>query len=152
MGKYVITYRDYGTPGELSTVTFPGADLTDTNIVAETTAADVLRAAMEALIVGGIEQRTMVAWVNDTKIAPTVPFAQRETKWLVKYHQTGSGDKHTLEIPTADLNYLDPNANDKILMTDTDVLAFIAAFEAYVKIDGSLAVEVDEILFVSRKS
>jgi len=152
MGKFVITYRDYGTPGELSTVTLPSTDINAANYDAQAAAADAVRTAMEAIMLGGVQSRSLVAWQNDTAVAPTDPFAQRETKWLVRYHETASGAKHTLEIPCADLGYLDPNANDKILMTDPDVGDFIAAFEAYVKIGGSLAVEVDEILFVGRKS
>lgn len=152
MGKYICTYRDYGTPGETSTVSFPSADINETNYVAQAAAADALRTAMEAIMIGGIDQRQLVAWVEDTAVAPTDPFAQREIKWIVKYHETASGAKHDLEIPCADLAYLDPNANDKILMTDADVVAFISAFEGFVKREGTLDVEVDEILFVGRKS
>lgn len=152
MGKFLITYRDYGTPGELSTVTVPIVDLTDANLVAQTTAVDALKQAIDAITLGGTASRSLVAWTNDTKTNPDNAYAQRENKWLVKFHEDiANGETHYMEIPCADLAKLDPNANDKALMTDTQVAAFVTAFEAVVSIDGHDCV-VDEILFVTRRS
>jgi hypothetical protein len=149
-GKFICTYRDYGKPGETSSVTFNTVDITAGNIVAQTTAADALRLAMEAIMTeGSIEKRQLVAWVNDTKVLPVSPLSQREIKWVVKYHDASSLNKFRLEIPQADLSKLDPNATDKILMTDPDVLAFIAAFETLHRSPEGNAAVVDEILFVS---
>lgn len=152
MGKGLISYRDYGTPGEVSAVTVPMVDITSANIVAQTAALDSFRTAMEAITLGGLESRSLVAWTNDTKTAPSSAFAQREVKWLVKYHEDiSNGPTHYMEIPCADLAKLDPNSNDKALMTDADVAAFVVAFEAVVVVGGNACV-VDEILFVSRRS
>lgn len=152
MSKYIVSYRDYGTPGEVSAVTFNGADLTAANIVAQTADADALRLAMQELILGGVDKRQLVAWVNETKTAPASAYAQRENKWLVRYHDNVTTAKQTLEIPTADLTKLDPTSNDKILRTDADVIAFIAAFEAFVLSADGNPVTVDDILYVGRNS
>lgn len=152
MGKALMTYRDYGTPGELSTVTIPIVDLTDANIVAQTAAVDALRTAMEAIMtVDGPDQRSLVAWVNDTSVPTTNAFAQREIKWLVRYVDDTTGDPHYMEIPCADLSLLDETLNDRIDMQDPLTLAFISAFEAVVNVDGH-SVTVENITYVSRKS
>ena len=149
MGKGLLSYRDFGTPGEVSTVTVPMEDITAANIVTQEGLLTTFQIEMEKLILGGQEQRAIVVSVDDTKTAPSGGAAQRENKWLVRYHD--SAGKYTMEIPTADLSKLDPNANDKILMTNADVVSFIAAFEAVVT-QGNGAVTVDEIIFVTRKS
>lgn len=152
-GKYLVTYHDYGKPGETSTVSFNSVDITAGNIVAQSAAADALRLAMEALMTeGSVEKRQLVAWVNDTKVLPTNPLTQREIKWLVKYHDASSLKDYRLEIPQADLTKLDPNATDKILMTDADVVAFIAAFEAFHRSPEGNASVVDEIIYLSVRS
>lgn len=152
MGKFLVTYRDYGTPGELSTVTVPIIDLTDTNLVVQTAACATLKQAMDAITLGGTASRSLVAWTNDTKTDAESAYAQRENKWLVRYHEDiANGQTHYLEIPCADLTKLDPNANDKALMTDVAIEAFVDAFVGVVMVNGN-AVEVDEILFVTRRS
>lgn len=151
MGKFLITYKDWGTPQETSTVTIPITDLTDTNIVAQTTLVDTLRTEIAKICIGGLKNRQLVAWENDTQTEPSSALAQREVKWVVKYHEVGTLEPHRMELPCANLLKLDPNASDKILMTDADVLTFIAAFEAVVEVNGN-ACEVDEILFLTVRS
>jgi len=152
MGKFVATYRDFGQPGEVSTVTVPTTDITAANIVAQTAALDTLRQSMEKLMLGGLVSRSLVAWTNDTKTEASSPYAQRENKWLIRFHEDiSNGPTHYLEIPTANLNYLDPTANDTINRTDSDVIDFIADFEAVVEVNGN-AVVVDSIAFVARRT
>jgi len=152
-GKYVVSYRDYGKPGEVSTVTFNTVDINAGNLAAQTADADTLRLAMEAIMTeGSVEQRQLVAFVNETKVLPVSPLSQREIKWAVKYHDNSSLQGYRLEIPQADLSKLDAFANDKIDRTDADVIAFIAAFENFHRSPEGNAVTVDDILFVSVRS
>lgn len=153
MGKYLVTYRDFGTPGETSTMTVPIVDVNGANYAAQTAAIDAFMTALGPLVIGGIDTRQLVAYVNDTKTTPASPYAQREQKWLVRYHEDvgGGGPTHYMEIPCAKLDKLDPNGNDKINRADADVIAFISAFEGLVTVDGH-SVVVDDIVYVSRKS
>lgn len=152
MGKYLLSYRDWGNPGEVSTVTIPCVDLHAGNIVEVTTKLEALRAALEAITLGGNESKALVAWVNDAKSAPAGPRAQREIKWLVKYHEvTGGNPTHYLEIPCADLDLLDPDRTDAVDMSHESVVAFVEAFEAAVTVNEH-AVVVDDIIYASRKS
>jgi hypothetical protein len=154
MSKLVLTYRDYGTPGERSTAIFEGQDMTALNYDAEVTAQNTLRDAVNAITLGELAKVTRVAQESPQPGAmPASPFAQRESKWLVRYSDTVTGKKATLEIPCADLAKLDPNSQDRALMTDTDIAAFVTAFEAYVlSPSGTLGnAQVDEIIFVGRK-
>lgn len=152
-GKFIVTYRDYGVPGETSTVTFNTPEITAANIVAQTAAADALRLAMQAIMTeGSVEKRQLIAWVNDTKVAAANPFSQREIKWVVKYHDASTLNKWRMEIPQADLSKLDPNSTDKALMSDADIIAFVSAFEGFhISPEGNASV-VDEILYISVKS
>lgn len=154
MGKYIMTYRDYGPVGERSTSIFKGPDLTAANFDAEKALQETLRDAVEAISLGTLVKAvTVVKEVPYPDTNPASPFAQRENKWLVRYTDTVTGDKASLEIPCADLALLDPNAGDKADMSDADVAAFVAAFEAYVLSPGSGTrgnTEVVEIVFVGR--
>lgn len=151
-GKYIITYKDFGTPGELSTVTFNTPDANAGNIAALITDGDVLRVAMQKIMIGGVQKRQLVAFVNETKVEPTNPFAQRETKWLVRYRDASSKNAYSLEIPCADLGKLDPDNSGKALMTDADVIEFKDAFEAYHRSPEGNAAELIEIVHVGRNS
>lgn len=151
-GKFLLSYKDYGVPGEIGSVAYNTVEITDVNIVAQTAALDTLRLAMEAISLGGVQKRQLVAWVNETKVEPTDPFAQREIKWLVRYKDTSSDKEYSLEIPCADLQFLDPENSDKALMSGTEVAAYKAAFEAVVRSPEGNATEVIELLFVGRRS
>lgn len=154
MDCHIITYKDYGTPGEKSTVTIPLPTITDINRDTVMGQIGSLRDAIEAITLGERQGYYLVVSANETVVprTPFSPFAQRETKWLVKFHEdTATQDVHYLELPCADLEKLDPASTDKALLTDTDIAAFVTAFENVVTI-GANAVVVDEILFVARKS
>lgn len=154
VSKLQVTLHDYGTPSEKSTSEFRGVTLTAGNFDAQNTLMSNLVSALNGLTLGNIIKTQRVSNVvesPETQVGMS-PFSQRETKWLVRYHDTTSGNKFTLEIPTADLALLDPDNSDKILMTGAEAQAFKTAFEAYhISPDGAAAV-LDEILFVGRRT
>jgi len=151
MGKLVLTYRDYGTTGERSTAIFEGVDFTALNFDAQVTAQNALRDAVNAITLGELTKVTRIAVESPQPGAnPASPFAQRELKWLVRYRDDVTGKRATLEIPCADLAKLDPNNQDIADVTDTDIAAFIAAFEAYVLGPSGNNAVVDQIVFVGR--
>lgn len=151
MGKLVLTYRDYGPTGERSTAIFEGVDLTAGNFDAQVTEQNALRNAVNAITLGELTKVTRVAVESPQPGAnPASPFAQRELKWLVRYHDDVTGKRATLEIPCADLAKLDPNNEDIADTSDADIAAFITAFEAYVLGPSGNNAVVDQIVFVGR--
>lgn len=155
MGKMTLTFRDYGEPGEKSTCQFPGPDMTSGNFDAELTLQNTLRDATQAIVLGTLSKRVSVAVESpqpDTQ--PASPFAQRETKWLVRYRNTLTGEKASLELPCADLQFLDGSTVDKADLTGPEMAAFVAAFEAYVLTPGTgvrdTNMEIYEIVHVGR--
>lgn len=151
MGKLVLTYRDYGTTGERSTAIFDGVDFTALNFDAQVTAQNALRDAVNAITLGELTKVTRIAVESPQPGAnPASKFAQRELKWLVRYRDDVTGKRATLEIPCADLAKLDPNNQDIADVTDTDIAAFIAAFQAYVLGPSGNNAVVDQIVFVGR--
>jgi hypothetical protein len=155
MAKLILTYRDYGVPGETSTAQFVGPDLTAVNFDAEVALQNALRDAVDGITLGTRINVQRIAQVSPApNVQPASAFAQRESKWLVRYIDTVTGDKATHEIPTADLDLLDPTNGDKADMADPAVAAFVTAFENYALSPGSGTrgdTEVTEILFVGRR-
>jgi len=149
-GKTVYTLRDYGVDFEQSSVSIPVAVMVAANIVAQDTLKDDLRTQIGLITLGGFTRDVRQNYeVLTPSVGLIVPQAQRENKWLVRYHDFVTGRKARVEIPTADLNLLDPNG-DKADMTDVNIVAFVAAFEAVaLGPDGNVAV-VDDIIFVAR--
>jgi hypothetical protein len=146
------TYRDYGNPGEKSSFRLAVVALTAANLVAQQTAITGLWTAIEAIVLGNIAKRQVI--VSDTSpddTEVTDPLAQRENKWLVRYHDT-SNRKFTAEIPTADLSQL--TLGTEFLDISTGVgSTFRNEFEAVVVSPAdSSAVVVDSVQFVGRRS
>ena len=146
------TYSDYGTPGEKSSFSFTIADLSAGNFAASTGALATLWSAIDALLLGNIAARRVVAAASEPDVSPvTNPEAQRENKWLVRYHDT-SARKFTLELPTANLSLLD-TGTEFLDMAGTEAAGFKTAFEAIAKSPADQsAVTVDSIQFVGRRS
>jgi len=152
------TLQDYGTPGsgtgaEKSTWAFWIATLTSGNFVAQTGLVSALFTAALDITLGSQSGTNTLAVSTVTAIENTNPLAQRENKWLVRYHDTG-GTKFTLEIPTADLSLLSLGTEFLDLTDGGPIAAFVSAFEAVVKSpdDPALTVTVDSIQFVGRRN
>jgi len=151
-----MTLQDYGTPGsgsgaEKSNVGWWLPTITAGNIVAVLGAQVTLRSAILDLVLGGQAASIVVAQEVTGAVNITDPEAQRENKWLVRYHDT-SGKKWSLEIPTAKLSLLD-TGTEFLDMAGTEAAAFKTAFEAGAVSPGDAsAVTVDSIQFVGRRS
>lgn len=151
------TLQDYGTPGsgsggEKSTWQIWMATLTAGNIAAQLTAEAALRTAVAGITLGSQAAHSVMATSSQSAIENTNPLAQRENKWLVRYHDT-HGTKFSVEIPTADLSLLSLGTE----FLDLDVTAvddFVTAFEALVVSpdDDAATVTVDSIQFVGRRN
>lgn len=144
-----LTYHDYDA--EPSTVSFPyGVTLTAVNFDAQVALQTALADAI-AGITRGTKVRTVYGNVVPTLAVSSDPLAQRENKWLVRYHDVTTGQNYTYELPCADLTFLDPAARGQAEIGDAaEVDAFVTAFEAYVLSPDQNAVAVDQIVFVGR--
>jgi len=147
MGRFSITYLDYD--GEPTNLSLPVPTLTAGNIAAQTTLADDLRAAIGGITLGNLGHYEQVNDYDVSKVASDNPLAARELKWKVEFH-TVNGDTYTCTIGCPDQTKLDPNNRKYALLTETDVAAFKAAFEAYVRVDGVSTVTVDRLTLVGR--
>lgn len=146
MANLNIPVREYGTKPESASMAFPVADaITDLNITA-------LFDAAEGVIIGSTGQSTLVTSVAKDDggfAAPVNPFAQREIKWLCRYHDaTDSTVTRRLELPCANANLLSADG-EYMDLTGTEGLAFKTAFDAHVKI-GANAVVLDSVQLVGR--
>jgi hypothetical protein len=151
------TLQDYGTPGsgsgaEKSSWSFWISTLTAGNIVAQEGLVSALFTATLDICLGSQASSRVLASDTVAAVNNTNPLAQRENKWLVRYHDTAS-TKFTLEIPTADLSLL-TLGTEFLDLTATAPAAFKTAFEAVVKSpdDPTLTVTVDSVQFVGRRN
>lgn len=153
MGKLIVTFRDYGEPPERSAVQVAGPDMTAGNFAAEATLIDSLVAAIEGMSLGTKTKTSRVAVEAPyPETQPASPYAQRETKWLVRFRDTVTGEKGSLEIPCADLTLLDSTSQGKADMANASVAAFVSAYEAYALSPAGVRgqVEIYEIVHVGR--
>lgn len=142
-------FIDYSN--EVSHVRLPVTTLTGANFATVTGQVSTLYTAIAALTLGNQKDTSLQANQNiGAPTPPTSPDAQREKKWLVRYHDA-SNRRFSVEIPCADLSKLATNS-DQINPTDSAWLAFITAFEAVVvSPDDGSAVTVDGAQFVGRR-
>lgn len=150
--------QDYGTPGsgsgaEKSSWAFWIATLTAGNFVAQTGLVSALLTAALDITLGSQSASRVLAVSDVSAVVNTNPLAQRENKWLVRYHDT-AGTKFSLEIPTADLSLLTLGTEFLDLTLAGPIADFVTAFEAVVKSpdDPTLTVTVDSIQFVGRRN
>lgn len=167
MGYYSITIRDRS--GELSNVGFKLGPVTAVTLPGHLTATGTLRDAIDDITLGVIAKDEMKVYSNQLDAStPASPWANRETKFLVRYKDVtaffdpgtnsipneGFGRTHNVEIPCPDLaltNLLLPNS-DFVNLAQTEIAAFITAFEAEVLSPSNGAVEVQSIELVGRRN
>jgi len=128
-------------------------DISAANIVATLAAWTTFRTAINAIILGVEKQESVVAYrttSSNTRAASTA--AQRENKWLCRYHDAVNSLPFSFSIPTADLSLL-PDGSEYLDLADGGVgEAFKDAFEVVVKspYDPTHAVILDSVQFVGR--
>lgn len=143
-----VSFRDYD--GELSNVQVWATDLSAANFDAQATARASFITGLRAISLGEYAQsKAVAATVVASAAKASSPTAQRETKWLVRYHDA-NGYKFQMEIPCADPSKLGTNSE---FMSDANKASFATPFEAFVKspYDGS-AVTLDSLQLVGRRT
>lgn len=147
---YTRSMQDYDKETTIFRVN--SAQLTAVNIDAEIAKNVALGVAIVGITRGALQK---IAYGNEI-LSPSVcddPLAQRENKWLIRYHDDSTGEKLRVELGTADLTMLNPANRGFAHMGDgAEVDAFVDAFEAYVLSTDGNATVVDSIEFVGRNS
>lgn len=146
-------FEDYSE--ERSSVRLSVVQLTAANIAATEGQLTALETAMLGITLGELRQESVIWRRDEVSVAPVVSaLAQREIKWLVRYHDTVTGKKYRAEIPTADLNGRLVDNTDLADNNNAQVAAFITAFQAVVRDPdtGLNTVLIDSIQFVGRNT
>jgi len=123
--------------------------------------------AIDAITVGRLKFDQLIAYkTNRSAIPPTDPQAQRERKWKVFYTDVtqffddpvnaipnaGYGKIFSFEVPTAHFGLTDvfPLNSDEADLAQTQIAAFVTAFEAMARSPYGGAVDVLKIVGVGR--
>jgi len=151
MGALGLKVYDYN--GEASNVRVKSADLTAANIVATIAAGDALVTAIEGITLGlsSVKHYEAKRSPLSGSVRASSAASQREVKWLVRFHDSVTFERGTVELPCADTAKLDANNRGYAEIGDAgDVDAFVTAFEAFALGPGGNAVVVDDIMLVGR--
>jgi len=147
------TVNSKGSP-ETTNAEIAVTPLSAANVVAVTTAIAAFKVAVKAILIGNQvgEQTTFVRPTMEQVPADT-NLAQRENKYLFRYHGATTFGKETVSYGTADLSLL-PDGSEFLDLTADPGLALKTAFEAVVKMkyDASEAAILDSVQFVGRNS
>jgi len=148
MARTNVTFVDHD--GEASTVGVNVPNLTAGNFAAQETLRNAFVAAVEGVSIAS-RQKTQAVAVEE-KIAVSFaanPFAQRETKWLVRAVETTSGNAVTFEIPGADLDLLESNGK-RLDPGSAEYAALKSAVEDYVRSNDGDTITVQSVVHVGR--
>ena len=146
-----FTMLDYSN--EKSRVEVYNGAITAASIAGFLTNFGALRTAIEGITRGVVQQE---AWVGDRTVIsntpPTDENAQRELKWLVVYSGATSHKLFQVAIPTADPTGRLVPGTDLADLTDTEMAAFVTAFETLARTPDSdtETVNVEQIRLVGR--
>lgn len=141
---YTLSLKDFSKENSSSSV-HVGA-VTAVSLPGLLTDIAAYRAAVDAIVVGTIRSDKLTAF--NTQISQAIPAsaqAQRERKFLVTYTDSlqffddpvnaipnaGYGQIFNFEIPTADFSLaaLFPTNTDEVSLTQTQIAAFVTAFQ-----------------------
>jgi len=148
------TVKQNGEP-ETTTMVVPCTTLTPANVAAQVTLGGNLRVALAAVVLGNFlkNETTYARTITGNGPAATTA-AQRENKWLFRYHDAVTYQKFQVSIGTADLAQL-PNNSEFLDLDDAgDGEALKTAFEAFVvsPADPTHATILDTVQFVGRNT
>lgn len=146
-----FTFQDFSE--EKSSFGFHFGPITVGTIAAFLTQFGALRTATSNIVLGTM---TSDQWTGDlthyVNAAPTDVNAQRERKFLIQYEGTTTHSNYTGTIPTADFTGRLIIGTDDVDLTETDVAAWVTAFEALCKTPEGEAVNVIGIRAVGRNN
>lgn len=150
---YDNTVKGDGTP-ESTSFSIPISTLTPANVAATVTLTGNLQTALAAITLGQFAKADI--GYSSTLLgasAATDPLAQRENKWLFRYHDSTNFQKFQVSCGTADLTFLMANSEYVDLATGAGA-ALKTAFEAVAVSpnDASHSVILDSVQFVGRNS
>lgn len=147
------TLKNNGNP-ETTTSRVAITTLTAGNVAAQVTLQTDYDTALAGLTLGQVHETVLeFARTQGVPGPSSNPLAQRENKWLARYHDAVTYQKMTVSYGTADLSLL-TNNSEFLDLTTTPGSTFKTAFEAFVKsnYDPSHAVVLDSMQFVGRNS
>ena len=149
VSAFGITFRDYSK--ETSRFGVSITTLTADNLVAQTALINGLEAAVIGVTLGIAQKDEII--LERAVLSSALPGsvdAQREKKWLVRYHDATTGINYQAEIPCADLSILATNTDFAVLTGGTG-LALKTAWELIVRSpdDDNLTI-LDSMQFVGR--
>jgi len=159
LSYYSVTLADNTTKknGEPETTSFqvPTITLTPGNVAANVALMGTLASTVAAITLGSFQNNNITYARNLLGVGPAASnLAQRENKWLVRYHDATTYQKFQVSIGTADISLL-PDHDEFLDLADAGVgQAFKEAFEAIVvsPANSSNSVVVDSVQFVGRNS
>lgn len=146
----VLSVIDYDQ--ELSSIRVKLPDIDAANYAATMTAVAALWAGCLGIITGNLK----VSHVSTREVAyganpPSNQFAQRETKWLIRYKDNTTNEIFRNELPTADLSLLTQNSDTITDFSAGVLLAFKNAWEAIVKSPNGNAVTMISLQHVGKR-
>jgi len=150
MSRVTLSGLDYSL--EPTSSSFNLVDLTAANFTSQGVVLGSVQAAIQGVTLIAYDGSQYPAYVVPREeVAPASPFAQRESKWLVKMVDTVNQQKSTFEIGGADL---------ALLVAGTDImnisagagLALVTSIETNVRSNDGNTVQVTEIIHVGRSN
>lgn len=147
------TVKANGEP-ETSTWSVAVTTATPANVADLETAFGTLMTAIQAVSLGNNQKKEIVyarTILGATPAASTA--AQRENKWLCRYHDNTTFKKFVVSLPCADLTKL-VSGSEFLVLTGGAGATLKTAFEAVVVSpdDASHSVTLDSVQFVGRNS
>lgn len=150
MGQYGLSFLDYSR--ETSHQLLRTGPVNAASIAGLETQLAAYLAAAQALSLCTVTAERFTAYDNFvSRTPPTNTLAQRENKWLIEFEDTTTHVLYKSEFPGADLSKLEANS-DYADLTDTDVAAFVTAFNSFVQSPTGHSVAVRSMKFVGRNT
>lgn len=147
------TQKSNGEP-ETSSWQVAIVTLTPENVAATETLFGTLLTSIQAVCLGSVQNKTLTYSRTILSASPAASTAaQRENKWLARYHDAVTFKKYTVSWPCADLTKL-VSGSEFLVLTSGAGATLKTDFEAVVKApdDASHAVVLDSVQFVGRNS
>lgn len=146
-----FNYRDFSD--EYSDVGLYIPDVDETTWLATDTAVLALQAALAAITIGSLAQKTLVAYsdkVDDTR--PADANAQREIGLRFHFTDDVNFKKGYFTVPCPDLNIVAEGGTDQVDLEEVLVAAVVTAIEGFAKtVDGN-DFTIDRAVIVGRRN